>query len=311
MVGCLHVARLYVVDRDVDELLARRDKGRWILDRVERAVRDGAGVILRARVKAKYEAFGGGEVRGGSVGGSRGGRTEEEELRERWTAVRSECSCYMLGVGDAGWKEICQEAKRKEIPEKLLKEVEANPELFDTAWRVGRLVGNEKNVVARFSAAAQPYFEGLWEECTWEERVQLHSLAIGGLANMRGTTALGGLVERGVLEWPDDGRGLIRVKSAAFREFVARDLDHEGLVAWQRADRGSAWSALWPPIAVGSLVVMGFLVRVNPEMVSTVLTAVVGSAAGGGGAMARWAEYGRDGLTGRDCWGIGVLRWQL
>ena len=138
-------------------------------------------------------------------------------------------------------------------------------------------------------------FERLWEQSTFDERLELHALARGGVAGSRRPTArvtLSSLKSRGIVEV--DGMGVVRWSckkcgkecgeecgkkcgmkcGKEFSEFILRDADRQELAAWQKEGRGGLWRFIWPPVLIGAALVLAFLFLANPEMQSTLLALV-------------------------------------
>ena len=121
----------------------------------------------------------------------------------------------------------------------------------------------------------RPYFEDAWAHSTMDERLQLYALARGGVVDTRRTAALSSLVNRGVVGI-DNETGVVRLLSEVFGEFIQHDIDHSELDAWRKAGGGGAWRLLWPPLAIGAVLGLAFLAMANPEMRTTLLTALLG-----------------------------------
>ena len=119
-------------------------------------------------------------------------------------------------------------------------------------------------------------FERLWEQSTFDERLELHALARGGVAGSRRPTAratLSSLKSRGIVEV--DGMGVVKWPckqfGKEFSEFILRDADRQELAAWQSEGLGGLWRVIWPPVLIGAALVLAFLFLANPEMQSTLL----------------------------------------
>lgn len=122
-------------------------------------------------------------------------------------------------------------------------------------------------------------FERLWEQSTFDERLELHALARGGVASSRRPTArvtLSSLKSRGIVEV--DGMGVVKWPcekfGKEFSEFILRDADRQELAAWQKEGRGGLWRFIWPPVLIGAALMLAFLFLANPEMQSTLLALV-------------------------------------
>ena len=83
------------------------------------------------------------------------------------------------------------------------------------------------------------------------------------------------LVNRGIVQ-EDADTGVIDLRSEAFRQFIAHDVDHGELDAWRKEGGGGYWRLLWPPVAIGGALGLAFLALANPEVRATLLTALVG-----------------------------------
>lgn len=69
----------------------------------------------------------------------------------------------------------------------------------------------------------------------------------------------------GVVRWSSKEFG------KQFGEFILRDADRQELAAWQSEGLGGLWRVIWPPLLIGSALVLAFLFFANPEMQSTLL----------------------------------------
>ena len=119
-------------------------------------------------------------------------------------------------------------------------------------------------------------FGRLWEQSTFDERLELRALAQGGVAGSRRPTAratLSSLKARGLVKV--DGTGVVRWRCKTFGkefgEFILRDADRQELAEWQSDGRGGLWRVIWPPVLIGAALVLAFLFFANPEMQSTLL----------------------------------------
>ena len=136
-----------------------------------------------------------------------------------------------------------------------------------------------------------------------DERLQLYSLAHGGVVNPRRTATLSSLVNRGIVRVDDTG--IVRFRSESFGEFIVQDIDHGELHTWRKEGGGGAWRMLWPPLAIGAVLGLMFLAMANPEMRTTLLTALLGASADCPALLARRAEFRLDRDAAR---GVGAVR---
>ncbi len=154
-----------------------------------------------------------------------------------------------------------------------------SPDDADRRRRWERLAGRLDSYVLRRSnppCSGFDDFERLWEQSTFDERLELHALARGGVAGSRRPTAratLSSLKSRGIVEV--DGMGVVKWPcekfGKEFSEFILRDADRQELATWQKEGRGGLWRFIWPPVLIGAALVLAFLFLANPEMQSTLL----------------------------------------
>ena len=166
----------------------------------------------------------------------------------------------------------------------MRKEVVANPDLLHLAKDVVADLANSHQTlnaenaralaVTTFRKSAASCFNRIWTESTHDERLQLYSLANGGVVDSRRTAALSSLVNRGIVE-QDRDTGCVRLCSNAFGEFVEHDVDHGELTAWRKEGDGGAWRFIWPPLAIGGVLGLAFLALANPEMRTTLLSTLL------------------------------------
>ena len=153
-----------------------------------------------------------------------------------------------------------------------------SPDDADRRRRWERLAGRLDPYVLGIShpPCSVSEFERLWGQSTFDERLELHALARGGVAGSRRPTAratLSSLKSRGIVEvdrmgvvkWPCEKFG------KEFSEFILRDADRQELAEWQDEGRGGLWQFIWPPVLIGAALMLTFLFLANPEMQSTLL----------------------------------------
>ena len=169
----------------------------------------------------------------------------------------------------------------------MQKETAANPELLGVAvgamtdavqhLKRGTMQAEDAWTVAitTFRRCAGSYFNELWQRSTNDERLQLYALAGGGVVNSKRTATLSSLVNRGIVE-VHDRTGVVRLRSRAFGEFIAEEIDHGELDAWRKEGGGGGWRSLWPPLAIAMVLSLTFLAMANPEMRTTLVTALLG-----------------------------------
>ena len=169
----------------------------------------------------------------------------------------------------------------------MQKESATNPELLHEAVGVvesvaAHLASEEIHAAdacalafTRFRLRASSYFNEVWERSTHDERLQLYALARGGVVNSKRTAALSSLVNRGIVE-VHDRTGVVRLCSRAFGEFIKDEIDHGELDVWRKEGGGGVWRLIWPPLAIAAVLGLGFLAMANPEMRTTLLTALLG-----------------------------------
>ena len=118
------------------------------------------------------------------------------------------------------------------------------------------------------------YFEEVWTQSMMDERLQLYMLARCGVVNSHRTAALSSLVKRGIATV--DAAGVVQLSDERLGEFIAHDIDHGDLHAWRKEGGGGVWRMLWPPLAIGAGLGLAFLAMANPEMRTTLFTALLG-----------------------------------
>ena len=226
--------KLYVFD-DLEKVLERSAEGRALFAELESKVDGKSSVLVWSDVVHDYRY----SERFGPVDAwFRRGSPDDADRRRRWERLAGRLDPHVLGV--------------------------SHPPCSDSEFR------------------------RLWEQSTFDERLKLHALARGGVAGSRRPTAratLSSLESRGIVEV--NRMGVVRWSSKKcgkecgeecgkkfgreFSEFILRDADRQELAAWQSEGLGGLWRVIWPPLLIGSALVLAFLFFANPEMQSTLL----------------------------------------
>ena len=271
---------LHVVD-DLESVLTDEKRNLALLDELEKIGAERAPVLIWTRVVPGYRLS---DRAGRTVG-----RSFDEDRFARWSRLlggfRMQIVCE---TEDETKKEFEKQLDNtegycQEVVSAMEEEALANPELWDLAAGVveeastphGERSSQERRsdhkqrefAMGQFRARAEGYFNMLWAQSTFDERLQLHTLAYGGLANREQTAVLSSLASRGLVNLD----GIVRLRSEAFGEFIVHDLTHNELVAWQKKGQGNAWKAIWPPLAIGAALALVFFFQTNPEMLSAML----------------------------------------
>ena len=274
---------LYVVE-DLEAMLTNEERQRGLLDELETLTAEGAPVLVWTRVVPGYRL-------------SATGDAADADRFSRWSRLLSGFELRVVRETKdeveqsfaEGWKKTTAEALRPEderdvVVQLMRTEAVANPDLADLAVDVAsevRMPGPQasrqaqadedrrEEALRRFQARAEAHFNMLWTQSTLDERLQLHTFALGGLVNRRRHAALASLVQRGLVHNVD---GVVRLRSTAFGDFIAHDLVHVDLIAWQKEGPGGVWKMIWPPVAIGAVLALVFFFQSNPEMLSTLLT---------------------------------------
>ena len=278
---------LHVVE-DLDAMLTNEQRQRGLLDELERLTAEGAAVLVWTRVVPGYRL---------STPGDAADRAVDADRFSRWSRLLSGFELHVVRETRAeveqsfaeGWKKTNDEALRPEderdvVVQLMRTEAVANPDLADLAVDVASEVRvrdpqasrqaqadehRREEALRRFQARAEAHFNMLWTQSTLDERLQLHTFALGGLVNRRRHAALASLAQRGLVHNVD---GVVRLRSTAFGDFIAHDLVHDELIAWQKEGHGGVWKMIWPPVAIGAVLALVFFFQSNPEMLSTLLT---------------------------------------
>ena len=278
-------SELYVV-ADLEAMLTNEERKRGLLDELETLAADGASVLVWTRIVPVYRL---------STAGDAVDRPFDADQFSRWSRllsgferrfVRDTKDEIEQSFGEV-WKKKNDEALSSEdekdaVVQSMRSEAVANPDLVDLAVDVASELRiqdpqasrqadeyRREEALRRFQARAEAHFSMLWTQSTLDERLQLHTFARGGLVNRRRHAALSSLARRGLVH---DVDGVVRLRSTAFGDFIAHDLDHDDLIAWRKQGHGGVWTMIWPPVAIGAVLALVFFFQSNPEMLSTLLT---------------------------------------
>jgi len=288
---------LYVFN-DLGKVLEDSAEGRALFDELERLVDKSSPILMWSRVVPDYrysDRFGPTDRWFGNR------RGDDEDRRSRWGNLARGFRSYVLHRAESHEESFRKELHDRtaatarpaighaseKIQETMLDEAVANPELLDAAVGVAAdaVVDLEPETmhadeacalaVTRFRKCAGSYFNEVWEQSTHDERLQLYALSRGGVVNSRRTAALSSLVNRGIVE-VNDATGMVRLRSTAFREFIEQETDKGELDAWRKEGGGGVWQSIWPPLAIAAVLGLAFLAMANPEIRTTLLTALLG-----------------------------------
>ena len=272
---------VYVIE-DLESILTNERRNIDLLVKLEKIIADGASVLIWTRIVPGYRlSTGAGEVADRSFSMDRFSRWSRVLGRFEWLGVGESDSAVETRFKNGLRTENNEQGTTDEhmdIVKAMQREAIANPDLLDIAVCVAGEVlyenpsDEDRRAVAlqRFRAGAEAHFNMLWMQSTFDERLQLHTFAHGGLMNRRRTAALSSLVRRGLVHEGDDG--VLRLRSSAFSDFIVEDLIHDDLIGWQKEGHGGVWKMIWPPAVIVAVLLLVFVFRSNPEMLSTSLT---------------------------------------
>ena len=296
--GVTNRPSLYLFE-DLEEVLEDSAEGRARLDELEHRARNGDPILMFSRVVPDYrysDRFGLTDRWFHNRHGDGDGR------RSRWSTLACTFRSVLLRDYERVENLFDEQLERtnprtnppaeygpaaRNVRKTMREEAVANPELLCaavsvTADAVADLQTETMHpedactlAVTRFRKHAASYFNELWQLSTHDERLQLYALARGGVVNTRRTATLSSLVNRGIVE-VHDATGVVRLRSRAFGEFIAQEIDHGELDAWRKEGGGGGWRLIWPPLAIGAVLGLAFLAMANPEMRTTLLTALLG-----------------------------------
>lgn len=188
---------------------------------------------------------------------------------------------FTSGVHSLG-SDVTSKPSFPQVSHAMRREALANPELFELAVAVVRDVcrlehegekGLRPLALQRFRASAASHFHTIWAASNRGERLQLLTLARGGLANPTQTITLSSLANRGLITT----EGAVRLKSAAFSRFIVKDLHHDSLLQWRDAEHGNIWRSIWPPILLVSILSLAFFVSSTPEALGPLVAILAAS----------------------------------
>ena len=270
---------LYVVE-GLERFIVDAEARDGLLNELEKLARSNAGILIWSRIiPGTWLA----NLTDG-VSGDLASVTAQLELTSRWSQVLGPFNVRRLedrrrdkDEAFARSPELTAELKvseeqYKRVRHTMLREAEANPELFDlAASTVHRLCTNSGTTegdlsalaLRSFRASAASHFHTIWAASSRGERLQLLSLAGGGFANPAQTVTLSSLANRGLITT----EGTVRLHSKAFQRFIIKDLDHDSLLRWRDEGHGNIWKSIWPPIVLVAILAVAFLVSSTPEAV--------------------------------------------
>ncbi len=288
---------LYVFD-DLEKVLEDSAEGRALLDELERLVDMRSPILMWSRVVPDYRYS---DRFGPTDRWFRNRHGDGDARKSRWSDVASRFRSYVLHDCKSHKKRFDYEMRNattaalspadrrviERVTKTMQKESATNPELLHEAVGVvegvaAHLASEEIHAadacalaLTRFRLRASSYFNEVWERSTHDERLQLYALARGGVVNSKRAAALSSIVNRGIVE-VHDRTGVVRLRSKAFGEFIKDEIDHRELDAWRKEGGGGVWRFIWPPLAIAAVLGLAFLAMANPEMRTTLLTALLG-----------------------------------
>ena len=285
---------LYVFD-DLKKVLEDSGEGRALLAELECRVNGPASVLVWSRLAPDYRYS---DRFGLSDRWFHNRNGDDENRRAQWAGLAPRLRSYRLCLSarhELRFERLVRATRMNSSANvdtmitgvnkaAMRKEVVANPDLLHLAKDVVADLANSHQTlnaenaralaVTTFRKSAASCFNRIWTESTHDERLQLYSLANGGVVDSRRTAALSSLVNRGIVE-QDRDTGCVRLCSNAFGEFVEHDVDHGELTAWRKEGDGGAWRFIWPPLAIGGVLGLAFLALANPEMRTTLLSTLL------------------------------------
>ncbi len=266
---------LYVV-AGLERFVVDNEAGDALLAELEKRVRSRSGVLIWSRVMpSNWLANLSDQVSGDLANvthefartvrwGEVLGPFDVRRLVDQREDVETRFNRELKGLNEADMTPGVRSAR-----EAMLREAKANPELLKFAASVVRRLHDEKNSGAnlnqvarqRFGAGAASHFHALWSTSSREERLQLLAMARGGLGNPTQTAPLTSLANRGLIATD----GILRLRSAAFGQFIVTQLDHDSLLHWCQQGSGNIWKSIWPPFMLLVVLAVAFFVSSTPE----------------------------------------------
>ena len=120
-----------------------------------------------------------------------------------------------------------------------------------------------------FRLAAFPYYQTLWESCSFPEKLALYHVASDGYLHSH-NPELVGLCQKGLLRLAPD----IQLLNESFRSFVLEAATSTGLAKWEAGDSPDTWARLKYPFLLLFGVIVIFLFATQQEFKNSFITLV-------------------------------------
>ena len=138
--------------------------------------------------------------------------------------------------------------------------------MLNAARRDGNRL-SETQIVNLVEERATGLYRNIWMMCSRQERLVLHSLAMGNLVNPRDAETIERLSRRGLIV----RNPIFTLASRSFAQFVRGAEKPETIRTWRQALPRSAWAAVRVPLLVALLLVGGFIAYVGGEVYETTI----------------------------------------
>ena len=173
---------------------------------------------------------------------------------DRWTRVLQSFRKESSGIGDELSPERIKAMKihardrlgsDSPAPRAVLEECRRSPQLMRIAedvvtWMNPAEAATAEDARREFGAAAEPYYQALWQACTVDERLALRQLAEEGLVNPRNQAVVRQLIRSGLVVRDP----VLRVMNETFRRFILQAATPDEVSAWERASVHVPWASI-------------------------------------------------------------------
>ena len=127
----------------------------------------------------------------------------------------------------------------------VLEECASSPQLMRIAedlftWMNRADAWTDDDARREFGAAAEPYYQAVWQSCAIDQRLALRQLAEEGLVNPRNQDVVRQLIRSGLVRRDPT----LRVMNETFRRFILRAATGDQVAGWERAGVQVPWASI-------------------------------------------------------------------
>ena len=148
---------------------------------------------------------------------------------------------------------------------------------------------NPEDILLRIESLATPYYYGIWNTFSRDEKLIIHDLARDQFANLKNIQTVTDLLQKGIFRF--DPCGSLQLMNKSFNNFVLEAVreDEEMMMENEMRKRGT-WNSLKVVIILVALGILLFL-SVGQQSMITNLNTIITALAGLGGLLLKFGGF--------------------